>query len=213
MKLNSLLVATVIVGTVLSGGPVSASGKDIPVVPCRVTLSEVHQVDCKRVQPIEKLQIDVREKRISAVSTLPRALSCFRLASSRTDNLPEKIRELVHRVAEYLKLSPRLLEAVALAESGGDQGAVSRAGAIGVMQLMPGTARGLGVNPWDLEQNVLGGSLYLKRQLDRYGSIPLALAAYNAGPRAVEKYNGIPPYKETHQYITRVLSIMGRDGA
>jgi soluble lytic murein transglycosylase-like protein len=77
------------------------------------------------------------------------------------------------------------------------------------MQLMPGTARELGVNPYDTEQNILGGAMYLKRQMDRFGSLPLALAAYNAGPGAVEKYGGISPYEETKRYIANVLSMIG----
>lgn len=102
-------------------------------------------------------------------------------------------------------LDPALLEAVAWQESRGRMSAVSVKGALGVMQLMPGTAAELGVVPTDLADNIRGGAMYLRRQLDRFGSVPLALAAYNAGPGAVLRYRGIPPYRETRNYVSRIL--------
>ncbi len=104
-------------------------------------------------------------------------------------------------------LSASLLEAVAWRESRGRQSAISPKGAIGVMQLMPGTAAELGVDPHDSLSNIEGGARYLRRQLDRFGSVPLALAAYNAGPGAVLRHGGIPPYRETRAYVA---AIMGR---
>ena len=89
-------------------------------------------------------------------------------------------------------------------ESGWYSGAVSPKGAIGLAQLMPGTAQLLGVDPTDPQQNLEGGARYLKRQFDRFGSWPLALAAYNAGPEAVEQYGGIPPYTETQGYVQAI---------
>ncbi len=84
--------------------------------------------------------------------------------------------------------------------------AVSVKGALGVMQLMPATAAELGVRPGVIEENIRGGALYLRRQLDRFGSVPLALAAYNAGPGAVARYGGIPPYRETRNYVATILA-------
>jgi cell wall-associated NlpC family hydrolase len=102
-----------------------------------------------------------------------------------------------------------VLAAVAQAESGGNAGAVSPAGAEGLMQIMPGTAQGLGVNPFDPAQAVDGAARLLRGDLQQFGSLPLALAAYNAGPGAVEQAGGIPPYPETEAYVQKVLSIAG----
>ena len=90
-------------------------------------------------------------------------------------------------------------------ESGWNPGAVSHKGAIGLAQLMPGTARRLGVNPLDPVQNLEGGARYLRWQYDRFGSWRLALAAYNAGPGAVERHGGVPPYRETQGYVVAIL--------
>jgi len=103
-----------------------------------------------------------------------------------------------------------ILLAVAWAESGFDPSAVSPAGAEGMMQLMPGTAAGLGVDPSDPAQNILGGARYLAAQYERFGSWDLALAAYNAGPGAVEQYGGVPPYRETQGYIDAVRGYVDR---
>ena len=103
-------------------------------------------------------------------------------------------------------LDVHLLRAVAWTESRGRQEAVSPKGALGVMQLMPRTAAELGVNPLDPEANLHGGARYLARQLTRFQSVPLALAAYNAGPGAVLRWGGIPPYAETQAYVTKIMA-------
>lgn len=105
--------------------------------------------------------------------------------------------------AKY-KLPPGLLGALVRAESGGNPRAHSPAGAVGLTQLMPATAKGLGVNPHDPKQNLEGGAKYLAQQIRTFRDIPKALAAYNAGPGAVKKYGGVPPYKETQTYVKRL---------
>lgn len=111
----------------------------------------------------------------------------------------------VAQVEQDYGLPKGLVHAVIHQESRGRVDAVSIKGALGLMQLMPGTAAQLGVNPNDPEQNVRGGALYLRQQMDRFGSIPLALAAYNAGPGAVLRYGGIPPYRETQNYVSTIM--------
>ena len=104
------------------------------------------------------------------------------------------------------EISPELVEAVGWRESRQRARVVSPAGAIGEMQLMPGTARALGVDPYDTRQNYQGGATYLSNMLRRYdGDLVRALAAYNAGPGAVDRYGGVPPYKETREYVAAIM--------
>jgi soluble lytic murein transglycosylase-like protein len=113
--------------------------------------------------------------------------------------------ELADAAADKYGLPPKLVRAVMSAESAGQPNAVSPKGAIGLMQLMPTTAKELGVDPHDPEQNVDGGTRYLRDLLLKYdGFLWHALAAYNAGPGAVQKYGDIPPYPETLRYIKRI---------
>lgn len=117
--------------------------------------------------------------------------------------------DLVTQAAVRAGLPPELVHSLARAESAYQTNALSNKGAIGLMQLMPGTAAALGVNPHDPEQNADGGAAYLRDLLIRYQDDPhqvsKAVAAYNAGPGAVDRYNGIPPYPETVNYVRRVL--------
>jgi soluble lytic murein transglycosylase-like protein len=112
----------------------------------------------------------------------------------------------VSSVERTYGLPAGLVDAVIYQESRGRMDAVSPKGALGLMQLMPATAAQLGVNPYNADDNIRGGAHYLRQQIDRFGSIPLALAAYNAGPGAVLRYGGIPPFRETQNYVTTILS-------
>ena len=123
-------------------------------------------------------------------------------------NISGDTNSLIKEAAARYQVDPRLVAAVAQTESGGNQEAVSPAGAVGVMQLMPETAAGLGVNPYDKQQNIDGGVKYIRQMMDTFGGdVQKAIAAYNAGPQAVKDYNGVPPYRETQNYVNKVLDI------
>jgi soluble lytic murein transglycosylase-like protein len=121
---------------------------------------------------------------------------------------PAQLDALVQQSASSWQVDPALVKAVIANESGFDANATSRVGAQGLMQLMPDTAASLGVrNAYDPVQNVAGGTRYLRGLLDRFGgNLRLAVAAYNAGPGAVEKYGDVPPYAETQNYVQNVLA-------
>jgi len=117
---------------------------------------------------------------------------------------------LIAEAARAYGVDPRLIVAVARRESRFNPNAVSRVGACGLMQLMPATARLLGISDiFDVRQNVFGGTQYLRMLLDSYhGDLNLTLAAYNAGPAAVQKYNGVPPFRETRAYVASILAAL-----
>ena len=125
------------------------------------------------------------------------------------------VRQHIQVAATRFGVDRNLVDAVAWQESRYNPRAISTAGAVGVMQLMPDTARQLGVrNPHDVEQNVIGGTAYLRQQLERFGNnVPLALAAYNAGPGAVIKYGSIPPYRETQNYVRQIMQRLSATSA
>ncbi|MGA2650066.1 MAG: lytic transglycosylase domain-containing protein [Terracidiphilus sp.] len=141
------------------------------------------------------------------------AASSLRSASNPAATLsPADLHEILAKAGTAHNVDEDLLASVVKAESGGNVRAVSRTGARGLMQLMPGTANELGVaDSFQPEQNVRGGTAYLDALLTRYhDNMALALAAYNAGPLAVDRYHGIPPYHETQAYVARVIHEFNR---
>ncbi len=125
--------------------------------------------------------------------------------------IPAAYQSMIETAAARVELSPALLDALARQESNYNPKAVSRKGAIGIMQLMPATAKALNVNPNDPAQNIMGGAIVLRQALNAFGGqIDLALAAYNAGQGAVAKYGGVPPYAETRAYVRQNLDKLAR---
>lgn len=144
------------------------------------------------------------DRRFEPVAPLERARRAARLPSGAYDRL-------IRAEARRAGVPAALVKAVVHAESAFDPRAVSPKGAMGLMQLMPETAKALGVaRPFHAPQNVGAGTRYLRRLHERYGSWTWALAAYNAGPRAVDRYGGVPPFAETRAYVRRVLSYYRR---
>lgn len=159
-----------------------------------VKLEELKQDNTTKVDDIEMLQVYIQRLESGQVST-----NVDHIISHRIDSAIEKAS------AKY-GVDKALIRAIMKVESNFNPTVTSTAGAQGLMQLMPNTAKYLGVtNPWDIEQNVMGGTEYIRDQLRAFGDMRLALAAYNAGPGAVQKYNGIPPYRETQAYVPAVI--------
>ncbi|NLM74976.1 MAG: lytic transglycosylase domain-containing protein [Clostridiaceae bacterium] len=129
-----------------------------------------------------------------------------RLSQTQIQELMPRINAAVEKFSQEYGVDPLLIRAVIKQESGFQPFALSTSGAMGLMQLMPKTAEGLGVSdPYNIEENIRGGTRYLAYQLDTFNDIKLALAAYNAGPNAVRKFGGIPPYEQTQKYVKKVL--------
>lgn len=131
--------------------------------------------------------------------------------AAKATSAPASTQPLLDQAGAASDLSPRLLEAIAYVESRFRHNAVSPKGAIGMMQLMPATAGDLGVDPRDPAQNARGGAAYLRQMLAMFdNNVELAVAAYNAGPNAVRKHNGVPPYTETRAYVAAVMDYLAR---
>ena len=182
----------------------------------RVTLRNGFSYDCTHREPLEdgrvrlflntgtENYIDLPAAEIESVATLPDPP----VVAAKTPSASSDVRSLLSNAGEHHDIDVELLASIVHAESDGRAKAVSRTGAQGLMQLMPATARNMGVkDSFEPEQNINGGTAYLDALLTRYhDNLALALAAYNAGPAAVDKYRGIPPYRETRAYVARVMN-------
>ncbi len=184
----------------------------------RVTLRNGFSYDCTHRQPLDdgrvrlfldsadSSYIDLPASEIASVAPLPDPAPAA--PSIATPAPTPDVHILLSHAGKEHDIDVELLASVVHAESNGRPHAISRTGAQGLMQLMPGTAHQLGVqDSFQPEQNINGGTAYLDELLTRYhDNLALALAAYNAGPAAVDKYHGIPPYRETRAYVARVMN-------
>lgn len=167
----------------------------------------IHQRDVRPLDQ-EKVQNQTAKKSADFASLLQS------VSEKKKTTREEQIQSAVSQASEKYNLPPDLITSVIKQESGGNPYAESPVGAQGLMQLMPETAKSLGVrNSFDIGQNVDGGASYLRQMLDRFdGDLPKALAAYNAGPGNVQKYNGIPPFAETQNYVKSIMASYQRSG-
>jgi len=158
-----------------------------------------------------RIYVNVEDQELRAVTLAGGVPAALRLMEQRRQGMPG-IESHIDFTAKRHAVDPRLVRAIIQVESAWNPRARSRKGALGLMQLMPDTGARFGArDPLDPRQNIAAGVLYLRYLLDRFeNDMELALAAYNAGPTAVEEANGVPPYRETRQYLERVQAVYGR---
>jgi soluble lytic murein transglycosylase-like protein len=186
---------------------VAAAPARADIYRCKRTDGTLHYTNIR--EPGRRCQLVVRSSKKSRSKSKSSAQRKQPPSGSRSKDPARYSRYngLIDEAARLYQLPEPFIRAVMRVESDFNPSVVSRAGAMGLMQLMPKTARSMGVaDPFDVRQNILGGARYLRILANRFkGDLVLTVAAYNAGEGAVEKYNGIPPYKETQRYVRRVL--------
>lgn len=208
MKIRNVIAVTLLVAGSAAADDRRFTASSVPAVglkkPGRVVITN----DSRAITAyrffgnIRESLVSLRSSRVVAFNPYGPAL----FDSNASVTAPNHFASAIQEAARTHGVDPRLVAAVARRESAWNPNAVSRVGACGLMQLMPATARYLGVtNVFDPRQNIFGGTRYLRTLLDTFnGDLDLTLAAYNAGPGAVEKYRGVPPYRETRAYVAAV---------
>ncbi|EMM98318.1 transglycosylase SLT domain protein [Leptospira noguchii str. 1993005606] len=179
--------------------------EEIPNV--QLVLGRIQEIENRFVK---EAPIQSKEQTFDSILKAERETSISNLEKEKSfgkdlKNIEPSLSKIIHQESEKNNLDPRLVQSVIKAESNFKTDAVSPKGAIGLMQLMPSTANSLGVeDPFDPAENVAGGTKFLSDLLNKYKNLDHALAAYNAGPSAVDRYAGIPPYRETRNYVEKV---------
>ncbi len=179
----------------------------------QATLEREIARQAEKIQSVDTDAVKVLENQptvdAAKVSDAPEDFQTEVPVENFAENFPKESTEgIIEAAARKFGVDSNLVKAIATAESGINQNAISQVGAVGVMQLMPETAESLGVNPYDERENIYGGARYLRQLLDKFnGSLTQTIAAYNAGPGAVQQYGGVPPYAETQNYVGRVMDI------
>lgn len=179
--------------------------EEIPNV--QLVLGRIQEIENRFVK---EAPIQSKEQTFDSILKAERETSISNLEKEKSfgkdlKNIESSLSKIIHQESEKNNLDPRLVQSVIKAESNFKTDAVSPKGAIGLMQLMPSTANSLGVeDPFDPAENVAGGTKFLSDLLNKYKNLDHALAAYNAGPSAVDRYAGIPPYRETRNYVEKV---------
>jgi soluble lytic murein transglycosylase-like protein len=182
------------------------SERILPLESLQNTLSRIREIESIFQARTPQPPAVESEMGSSGNGAFENVLSKFNPDNMDKSAIQQELEGIIQGQAKAQNMDASLIKAVVKAESGFNPNAVSSVGAQGLMQLMPGTANGLGVqDSFNPSQNVAGGTKYLKNLVEKYHSVPLGLAAYNAGPGAVDKYGGIPPYKETQNYVKKVL--------
>jgi len=208
MKIRSVIALTLFVASAAVADDRRFTASDVPAARLKKAGRVVISNDSRSITAYHFFG-NIKESLVSLRSMPALATNAYGAAvydSNASATAPEHFASAVQEAARTHGVDPRLVAAVARRESAWNANAISRTGACGIMQLMPATARYLGVtNVFDARENIFGGTRYLRTLLDAFnGDLDLTLAAYNAGPGAVEKYRGVPPYRETREYVAAV---------